>query len=145
MLSQRPTTMALVDYVEGHKSDEYRIARARSEHKTGAKRHLHFLFREGKVDRMLRASNPGQVLDDMTELLGFIKSTLPYYIDLEKEELQLLSGDNTGENLHGLNPASYQFQHCTVATRSARLDPVGRHRHSDFPDQFGAKKLTRLS
>ena len=37
----------------------------------------------------------------MTELLGFIQSTLPYYVNLE-EELQLLAGDNTDENLHGV-------------------------------------------
>jgi HK97 family phage major capsid protein len=53
--------------------------------------------------RLLATSIPAtrQVLDDMTELLGFIQSTLPFYVDLA-EELQLLAGDNTGENLHGL-------------------------------------------
>jgi HK97 family phage major capsid protein len=49
-----------------------------------------------------------QVLDDFTELMGFLQSTVPYYIDLE-EELQLLGGDNTGENLHGLIPQAASF------------------------------------
>jgi HK97 family phage major capsid protein len=41
-----------------------------------------------------------QILDDLVELNGYIMSSLPYYCNLE-EELQLLAGDNTGENLHG--------------------------------------------
>src|SRR5258707_448701 len=49
-----------------------------------------------------------QVLDDFTELMSFILSTMPYYVNLE-EELQLLSGDNTGENLHGLIPQAAAF------------------------------------
>jgi HK97 family phage major capsid protein len=44
-----------------------------------------------------------QVLDDFQELLGFIQTSLMYYINLE-EEIQLFAGDDTGENLHGLIP-----------------------------------------
>lgn len=49
-----------------------------------------------------------QVLDDFDELSGFIQSTMPYYTNLE-EELQLLSGDNIGEDLHGLIPQATPF------------------------------------
>jgi HK97 family phage major capsid protein len=49
-----------------------------------------------------------QVLDDFVELMGFIKASLPYYINLE-EELQLLAGDDTGENLHGLIPQASTY------------------------------------
>lgn len=49
-----------------------------------------------------------QVLSDMPELMGFLNSSLGYYVDLA-EELQLLSGDGTGENLHGLIPQASAF------------------------------------
>lgn len=42
-----------------------------------------------------------QVLDDWSELLGILRSALGYQVDKE-EDLQILSGDNTGENLNGL-------------------------------------------
>ncbi len=68
-----------------------------------------------------------QVLDDFTELMGFIQSTLPYYVDKE-EELQLLAGDNTGENLHGLLPQAQAFNAALLPSAAkswTRIDVIG--------------------
>jgi HK97 family phage major capsid protein len=67
-----------------------------------------------------------QVLDDFTELMGFLQSTVPYYVDLE-EELQLLSGDNTGENLHGLLNQAAAFSTSFLPSAAAgwnRIDVI---------------------
>lgn len=50
------------------------------------------------------------MLDDLVELQSFINVALPYYVNLA-EELQLLSGDGTGENLHGLIVQAQSFKH----------------------------------
>jgi HK97 family phage major capsid protein len=57
-----------------------------------------------------------QVLDDFAELMTFIRTMMPYYVNLA-EELQLLSGDNVGEDLHGLIPQAAAFL-------TSELDPV---------------------
>ena len=82
-----------------------------------------------------------QVLDDMTELLGFIQSTLPYYVDLE-EELQLLAGDNTGENLHGLLSQAPAFNAALLPPQhmAGRRSTFSRSR---FIRSIAARKSTR--
>jgi HK97 family phage major capsid protein len=57
-----------------------------------------------------------QVLDDFAELMTFIRTCMPYYVNLE-EELQILSGDNVGEDLHGIIPQASAFN-------TSELDPV---------------------
>jgi hypothetical protein len=66
-------------------------------------------------------------LDDLTELNGFIMSSLPYYVNLE-EELQLLAGDNTGENLHGFLGQVSSFNASLLSPSAGwnRIDIVGR-------------------
>ncbi len=84
-----------------------------------------------------------QVLDDMTELMGFIQSSLPYYVNLE-EELQLLAGDNTGENLHGLIPQAAAFNSALLppATKGwTKLDVIATAIRQSMP----AKKSIRPS
>jgi HK97 family phage major capsid protein len=49
-----------------------------------------------------------QVLDDFQALNDFLSSTLGYYTNLATE-IQILSGDGTGENLSGLIPAASSF------------------------------------
>lgn len=68
-----------------------------------------------------------QVLDDFDELGGFIRSTMPYYVNLE-EELQLLSGDGTGENLHGLIPQATAFNTALLSNAAGwnKIDIIGR-------------------
>ncbi len=49
-----------------------------------------------------------QILDDLNGLAAFLQNSLGYYTDLAEEQ-QLLSGDNIGENLHGIIPQSSAF------------------------------------
>jgi HK97 family phage major capsid protein len=107
VLSARPTTMAMVDYVKV--TSPMSIASPVPEASIKPENQLQFASFSEKV-RLIATWIPAtkQVLDDMTELLGFIQSTMPYYVNLE-EELQLLAGDDTGENLHGLLPQAAAF------------------------------------
>jgi HK97 family phage major capsid protein len=107
VLSARPTTMTMVDYVKV--TSPMSIASPVPEASIKPENQLQFTSYSEKV-RLLATWIPAtkQVLDDMTELMGFIQSTMPYYVNLE-EEIQLLAGDNTGENLHGLLPQAQAF------------------------------------
>jgi HK97 family phage major capsid protein len=107
LLSARPTTMQVVDFVK--------VTTALSpggmvpEASIKPENQLQFTSISEKV-RLIATWIPAtkQVLDDFGELMGFIQSSLPYYIDLE-EENQLLAGDDTGENLHGLLPQAAAY------------------------------------
>jgi HK97 family phage major capsid protein len=107
LLNARPTTMQVVDFVKV--SNPMAIASPVAEASVKPENSLTFTSVSEKV-RLLATWIPAtrQVLDDFTELMSFIMSTMPYYVNLE-EELQLLSGDNTGENLHGLIPQAAAF------------------------------------
>lgn len=100
VLSARPTTMQVVDFVKV--TNPATIASPVPEASVKPENSITFSSLSEKV-RLIATWIPAtkQVLDDFVELLGFIQSTLPYYVNLE-EELQLLAGDNTGENLHGI-------------------------------------------
>lgn len=65
-----------------------------------------------------------QILDDFTELAGYIDSSLPYYVNLE-EELQLLSGDGTGENYHGLIPQAQAYDTTLNVSGDNKIDQLG--------------------
>ena len=99
-LTANPTTQALVDFVRV--STPLTIASPVPEASTKPQNQLNFTSLSEKV-RLLATWLPAsrQIMDDMTELMSFIQTSLPYYVNL-CEELQLLSGDGTGENLHGL-------------------------------------------
>jgi HK97 family phage major capsid protein len=64
-------------------------------------------------------------MDDMVELAGFLQTSLIYYIDL-CEEIELLSGDSTGEHLHGLIPQANPFLPSLLVGPSNSIDYVGR-------------------
>lgn len=100
VLSARPTTMAVVDFVKV--TTPMAIASPVPEASLKPENALTFQSVSEKV-RLIATWIPAtrQVLNDMTELMSFIQTALPYYVNLE-EELQLLAGDDTGENLHGL-------------------------------------------
>jgi HK97 family phage major capsid protein len=68
-----------------------------------------------------------QVLDDFSELMTFIRTMMPFYVNLAEEQ-QLLSGDGTGENLHGLIPQASAFNAGLLsATRGwNKIDIIGR-------------------
>lgn len=68
-----------------------------------------------------------QILDDWKELANFLNSTLSYYVDLAEEQ-QILTGDSTGENLHGLIPQASNFNAGLLSASAGwnKIDMVGR-------------------
>jgi HK97 family phage major capsid protein len=125
-LTARPTTMQVVDFVKV--TGPLAIASPVPEASVKPENSLTFTSLSEKV-RLIATWIPAtkQVLDDMTELLGFIQSSLPYYVDKE-EELQLLAGDNTGENLHGLLPQAAAFNTALLPSAAkgwTRIDVLG--------------------
>lgn len=107
VLSARPTTMQVVDFVKV--TSPMAIASPVPEASIKPENSLSFASVSEKV-KLLATWIPAtrQVLDDFVELMGFIQSSLPYYVNLE-EELQILSGDNVGEDLHGIIPQAAAF------------------------------------
>jgi HK97 family phage major capsid protein len=126
VLTARPTTMAVVDFVRV--SSPLHIASPVPEASTKPENALQFASSSEKI-RTIATWLPAtrQILDDLTELNGFIMSSLPYYVNLE-EELQLLSGDNTGENLHGLITQASAFNTALLSATKGwnKIDIVGR-------------------
>ena len=63
----------------------------------------------------------------MNELYSFLVTSLPYYVDLAEEQ-QLLSGDGTGENLHGILPQATHFDTSLLSASRGwnKIDIVGR-------------------
>jgi len=122
-LYARPTTMAVIDFVRV--SIPMSIASPVPEASVKPENQLSFNSLSEKV-RTLATWLPAskQVLDDMSELMGFIQSTMPYYTNLA-EELQLLGGDGTGENLHGLIPQATPFIASALPAGSTRIDAIG--------------------
>jgi HK97 family phage major capsid protein len=122
VLSARPTTMSSVDFVKV--STPLAAGAMVAEASVKPENALQFTSLSEKV-RLIATWIPAtkQVLDDMTELMGFIQSSLPYYINLE-EEIQLLAGDDTGENLHGLLPQAMQFNPALLASGATKLDVI---------------------
>lgn len=100
VLSARPTTLSDIDYVKVNTA----LARASMQTESSAKTENAVTFNTGTarvqtIATWIPASK--QVLDDMTELLGYLRTALPYYVNLA-EEVQFLTGSNTGQDLNGL-------------------------------------------
>ena len=125
MLVARPTTMQLVDFVKV--TSPMSKASPQTEANDKAENAVTFTSVSEKI-RTIATWIPSsrQVLDDMSELAVFIDDSLRYYVDLE-EELQLLTGDGTGENLHGLIPQAAAFDTSLLLPWSGwtRIDVVG--------------------
>jgi HK97 family phage major capsid protein len=126
LLSAAPTTMQVVDFVKVNVP--MTIASPVVEASTKPENAVTFQSISEKV-RTIATWIPAtkQILDDFTELRGFINSTLPFYVNLA-EELQLLSGDNTGENLHGLITQASGFNTALLSAVKGwnKIDIVGR-------------------
>jgi HK97 family phage major capsid protein len=123
VLTANPTTMAVVDFVRV--SQPMSIASPVPEGSTKPENQLSLTALSEKI-RTIATWIPAskQVLDDLAEMMGFIQQSLPYYVNLE-EELQLLSGDGTGENLHGLIPQASPFLPAGLPTGWTRIDAIG--------------------
>jgi HK97 family phage major capsid protein len=126
LLSARPTTMQVVDFVKVNTPMANAVPQAEASAK--AENAVTFNSVSEKV-RTIATWIPAskQILDDFTELMGFINSTLPYYVNLA-EEIQLLSGDNTGENLHGLITQAAAFSTGLLSSSKGwnKIDIIGR-------------------
>lgn len=100
LLYARPTNLAVVDYVRVKTAP----VKASPQVEASDKFQNAVVF-ESKSEqiRTLATWIPAtrQVLDDFTELAGYLQDALPYYVNLD-EEVELLSGDATGEHLNGL-------------------------------------------
>ncbi len=126
VLSARPTTLPMVDFVKV--TTPFSIASPVAEASLKPENQVTFSTVSEKI-RTLATWLPAtkQVLEDMTELMGFIETSLPFYVDLE-EQLQLLAGDSTGENLHGLIPQATSFNTGLLPGAASgwnRIDIVG--------------------
>lgn len=126
LLVATPTTFQVIDFVKV--LTPIAIASPAPETSLKAENQANFTTVSARVKTIatwIPASR--QVLDDFAGLASFINNSLTFYLDLA-EELQLLSGDGTGENLHGLIPQATAF---SVALLSAsvgwnKIDILGR-------------------
>lgn len=126
LLSAAPTSMQVVDFVKVN--TPMNIASPVVEASAKPENAVTFTSVSEKV-RTIATWIPAtkQILDDFTELSSYLNSTLPYYVNLE-EELQLLSGDGTGENLHGLITQASAFNTGLLSASAGwnKIDIVGR-------------------
>jgi HK97 family phage major capsid protein len=126
LLSARPTAYPIVDFVKV--SSPMTIASPVAENTNKPENAVTFAAVSERV-KTIATWIPAtrQILDDFTELAGFIQTSLPYYVNLAEEQ-QLLSGDGTGENLHGLIPQATTFNTGLLNNTAGwtRIDVIGR-------------------
>jgi HK97 family phage major capsid protein len=106
-LTARPTSMPVVDFVMVTTPNA--IASPVAEASVKQENTVVLASSSEKI-RTIATWQPAsrQILDDLTELASFLENWLTYYVNLA-EEIQFLSGDNTGENIHGLIPQASVF------------------------------------
>jgi HK97 family phage major capsid protein len=125
MLTARPTLLGAIDFVKV--TTPMSIASPAAEASTKAENQVSFTAYSEKIKTIatwLPASR--QILDDFAELAGFVNSSLAFYVNTE-EELQLISGDGTGENLHGLVTQASAFNTAFLkpALGWTKIDVIG--------------------
>ena len=125
LLSARPTQAALIYYVKVN--TPMTIGSPQVEGNVKAENAVTFSTASATVQTIatwIPASR--QALDDVTEMEGFLRASLPYYVNKE-EELQLLSGDNTGNNLNGLITQATAFNTGLLSASAGytRIDQIG--------------------
>jgi HK97 family phage major capsid protein len=126
LLSASPTTFQVIDFVKV--TAPMTIASPVAEGSTKPENAVTFATVSERVKTIatwIPASR--QVLDDFSELMTFIKTMMPYYVNLAEEQ-QLLSGDGTGENLHGLIPQATAFNAGLLSAVKGwnKIDIIGR-------------------
>lgn len=127
LLVARPTTQLVVDFVKVNAAPA--LGSPQTEASDKAENAVTFTAVSQQV-RTLATWIPAskQVLDDMVELMGYLQVALPYYVD-KMEELEILSGDNTGVHLNGLITQATSFNTGLLLPVSAgwnRIDILGR-------------------
>jgi HK97 family phage major capsid protein len=139
LLVSRPTTQLLVDFVRV--TTPMGKASPQTEGEEKAQQAVSFESVSEKVKTLacwLPASK--QILDDLQDLASFINSSLTYYLALA-EELQFLSGDNSGENLHGLIPQAQPFDVSLLGSSWTLIDVLAAaveqiNRKKEIPPTF---------
>jgi HK97 family phage major capsid protein len=123
-LTARPTTMGVVDYVRV--TSPLGLASPVPEASVKPENALSFTSASERV-KVIATWIPAsrQILDDFSELANFLETSLSYYVNLA-EELQMLSGDNVGEDLHGLIPQASAFNTSLLGSGWNRIDIIGR-------------------
>jgi HK97 family phage major capsid protein len=126
LLTATPTTFQVIDFVKV--ASPMAIASPVAETSTKPENAVTFTTVSERVKTIatwIPASR--QVLDDFSELMTFIRTMMPYYVNLA-EELQLLSGDNVGEDLHGLIPQASAFNTGLLYAAQGwnKIDIIGR-------------------
>jgi HK97 family phage major capsid protein len=126
VLPARPTVLQVVDYVKV--TTPMTIASPQIESSPKAENAVAFTSYSERI-KMLATWIPAtkQILDDFTELAGYLESSLPYYVNLAEEQ-GLLLGDGVGEDLHGMVPQSTAFNTGLLNATSGwqRIDVIGR-------------------
>ena len=126
LLTARPTTYQVIDFVKVNAP--MTIASPVAEASAKPENAVTFTSVSERV-KTIATWIPAtrQILDDFTELAGFLETSLSYYVDLAEEQ-QLLSGDGTGENLHGLIPQASAFNTGLLNNTAGwtRIDVIGR-------------------
>jgi HK97 family phage major capsid protein len=123
-LTARPTEASVIDYVKV--STPLSIASPAPEASTKAENQLQFTSASERI-KVIATWIPAskQLLDDYGELANFLETSLGYYVSLE-EELQLLAGDGTGENVHGLIPQASGFDTSLLTgSGNTNIDQIG--------------------
>lgn len=156
LFTKFPTTQQIVDFVKV--SSPMTIASPVPEASTKPEEAVTFVSSSEKV-RTIACTVPAsrQALDDLQELNNFLQTGLAFYVNLASE-LQILSGDGTGENVHGLIPqasgfnvsllsASQGWQRIDVLARSAQQLAAAKELTPDWvilhPDDLWALRLTK--
>ena len=126
VLYARPTTFQILDFVKVN--SPMVVASPVAEGNLKPENQVTFTTASERVKTIatfIPASR--QVLDDFSELMGFLETSLGYYVDLEEEQ-QLLTGDATGENLHGLITQATAFSTGLLSAARGwnKIDIIGR-------------------
>ena len=126
LLPARPTVLQVIDYVKV--TTPMGIASPQVESSPKIENAVAFTAYSERV-KMLATWIPAtkQILDDFSELAGYLESSLPYYVDLAEDQ-GLLLGDGVGEDLHGMVPQSTAFNTALLNATSGwqRIDVIGR-------------------
>jgi HK97 family phage major capsid protein len=124
LLVSRPTTMQIVDFVKV--ITPMSVASPQTEASDKAENAVSFQAASETV-RTIATWIPAsrQVLDDLQELAGFLDGSLRYYVN-KAEEIQLLSGAGTGQNLNGLTTQATSFNTALLGSGWNKIDILGR-------------------
>ncbi len=126
LLVARPTVMQVIDFVKVNAAPK--LASPQVEAADKAENVVTFAAASQQV-RTIATWIPAsrQILDDFSELAGYLNQALPYYVNL-MEELELLSGDNTGVHLNGLITQATAFSTGLLSAPLGwnKIDIVGR-------------------